>query len=217
VTSLTDGATRRIRPFGVTDSTAGIVGGAPRVVGGRLYWLAQDVVLSAAFDAQEARLTSEPSPVVSGVRGDLFGAADFDLADDGTVVFVAGADPSIGHLAWLEAKGGVDTLALPPANYAGFDLSPDGRSLLTKVINSSGTAEIRVFDIAAARALWSMWVPEISASLGGAPMAARRWFPSRLTGSPRPASFGCRWMVVPRSIRSCRVASIGIPSHATGG
>lgn len=148
VASLTDGTSKRIRAFAVTDSTAGIVGGAPRVVGGRLYWLDHDVVLSAAFDAQGARVTSEPTPVVSGVRGDLFGAADFDVADDGTVVFVAGSDPSIGHLAWLDPKGHVDTLAVPPANYAGFDISPDGRSLLTKSINSSGTAEIRVFDIA---------------------------------------------------------------------
>ena len=148
VTSLTDGAVRRLRPFNVTDSTAGIVGGAPRVVGGRLYWLEHDVVLSAAFDVERARLTSEPTPVVSGVRGDLFGAADFDVADDGTVVFVAGADPAIGHLAWLDPGGRVDTLALPPANYAGFDVSPDGRSLLTKTITSSGTTEIRVFDIA---------------------------------------------------------------------
>src|SRR5687767_4967128 len=148
VASLIDGAIRRIRAFGATDSTAWIVGGAPRVVGGRLYWLDSDVVLSAALDAQGARLTSEPTPVVSGVRGDLFGAADFDVADDGTVVFVAGADPSIGHLAWVDAKGRVDTLALPPANYAGFDVSPDGRSILMKAINSSGTTEIRVFDIA---------------------------------------------------------------------
>ncbi len=37
---------------------------------------------------------------------------------------------------------------VPPANYAGFDVSPDGRSLLTKSITSSGTTEIRVFDIA---------------------------------------------------------------------
>jgi serine/threonine-protein kinase len=147
VASLTDGTSRRIRPFAVTDSTVGIVGGAPRVVGGRLYWLDHDVVLSAAFDAQGARLTSEPTPVVSGVRGDLFGAADFDVADDGTVVFVAGRDPAIGHLAWLDPKGRVDTLAVPPANYGGFDISPDGRSLLTKSINSSGTVEIRVFDI----------------------------------------------------------------------
>ena len=140
VASLTDGTSRRIRPFAATDSTAGIVGGAPRVVGDRLYWLDSDVVLSAAFDAEEARLTSEPTPVVSGVRGDLFGAADFDVADDGTVVFVAGRDPSIGHLAWLDPKGRVDTLAVPPANYAGFDISPDGRSLLTKSISSSGTS-----------------------------------------------------------------------------
>ena len=148
VASLSDRTMRRIRPFDVTDSAAGIVGSAPRVVGGRLYWLEQDVVLSAAFDAQEARLTSEPVPVVSGVRGDLFGAADFDVADDGTVVFVAGADPSIGHLAWLDPTGRVDTLALPPANYVGFDVSPDGRSLLTKSITSGGVTEIRVVDLA---------------------------------------------------------------------
>jgi eukaryotic-like serine/threonine-protein kinase len=148
VASLSDGTVRRIRSFAATDSTAGFAGGAPRAVGGRLYWLASDVVLSAAFDAEGARLTSEPVPVVSGVRGDLFGAADFDVADDGTVVFVAGADPSIGHLAWLDPKGRVDTLGLPPANYAGFDVSPDGRSLLTKSIGSGGTTELRVFDIA---------------------------------------------------------------------
>jgi serine/threonine-protein kinase len=148
VASLSDGTIRRIRPFAATDSTVGIVGAAPRAVGGRLYWLAGDVVLSAAFDAQGARLTSEPAPVVSGVRGDLYGAADFDVADDGTVVFVAGRDPSIGHLAWLDPMGRVDTLAVPPANYAGFDVSPDGRSLLTKSITSEETTEIRVFDIA---------------------------------------------------------------------
>jgi Tol biopolymer transport system component len=82
------------------------------------------------------------------VRGDLFGAADFDIADDGTVVFVAGADPAIGYLAWLAPGNRVDTLALPPAPYGGFDISPDGRLLLTKSVNSSGATEIGVFDIA---------------------------------------------------------------------
>jgi serine/threonine-protein kinase len=148
VVSLSDGSIRRIRPFAAGDSSAGIVGGAPRVVGSRLYWLANDVVVSAGFDAEGARLTSEPIPVVSGVRGDLFGAADFDVSDDGTVVFVAGRDPSIGHLAWLAPNGRVDTLAVPPANYVGFDISPDGRSLLTKSITSGGTTEIKIFDVA---------------------------------------------------------------------
>ena len=148
IASLTDGLIRRVRPFNATDSTAVIVGGASQVVGKRLYWLERDVVLSAAIDVEGARLTSEPASVVSGVRGDLFGAADFDVADDGTMVFVAGADPAIGYLAWLDPAGRVDTLALPPANYTGFDVSPDGRSLLTKAISSSGETEIRVVDVA---------------------------------------------------------------------
>jgi hypothetical protein len=148
VASLTDGLIRRVRPFNVTDSTADMVGGAPRVVGNRLYWLERNVVLTAAIDVEAARLTSEPAPVVSGVRGDLFGAADFDIADDGTTVFVAGADPSIGYLAWIDPTGRVDTLALPPANYTGFDVSPDGGLLLTKAISSSGATEIRVVDAA---------------------------------------------------------------------
>ena len=87
---------------------------APKAAGGRPYWLERDVVMSASFDAEGARVTSEPAPVVSGVRGDLLGAADFDVADDGTVVFVAGADPSIGPLAWLDRQGRVDTLPVPP-------------------------------------------------------------------------------------------------------
>ena len=45
-------------------------------------------------------------------------------------------------------QGRVDTLAVPPANYVGFDVSPDGRSLLTKSISSGGTTEIRVVDLA---------------------------------------------------------------------
>ena len=148
VMSLADGSIRRIRRFAAGDTAAEIIGAAPKAAGGRLYWLERDVVLSAPFDAERARLTSEPAPVVSGVRGDLLGAADFDVADDGTVVFVAGADPSIGPLAWLDQQGRVDTLAVPPADYEGFDISPDGRSLLTKSISTSGTAEIRVFDAA---------------------------------------------------------------------
>lgn len=148
VASLSDGLIRRVRPFNMTDSTADVIGGAPRVVANRLYWLDRNVVLSATIDVEAARLTSAPVPVVSGVRGDLFGAADFDVADDGTIVFVAGADPSIGYLAWLDTAGRVDTLALPPANYTGFDVSPDGGSLLTKAISSGGVTEIRVVDVA---------------------------------------------------------------------
>jgi len=148
VISLADGAVRRVRPFTTGDSAVEIVGAAPKAAGGRLYWLERDVVLSAEFDPERARLTSAPVPVVTGVRGDLLGAADFDVADDGTVVFVAGADPAVGHLAWLDRQGRVDTLPVRPADYRGFDISPDGRSLLTQSVAPGGAKEIQVFDVA---------------------------------------------------------------------
>ncbi len=146
VVSLADGAIRLIRSF-AGDTATRIIGSAPKVAGDRLYWLERDVVLSAGFDAERARLTSEPMPIVRGVRGDVLGAADFDVADDGTVVFVPGADAAVGHLAWLDSQGRVDTLPLPSADYVGFDISPDGRSLLTKSITSAGTMEIRLFEV----------------------------------------------------------------------
>jgi len=147
VVSLADGATRTIRPF-EGDSATSIYGDAPKVAGGRLYWHVRDAVMSAQFDVDGARITSEPTVVTTGVRGDVLGAADFDVADDGTVVFVPGADAAIGHLAFLDHQGGVDTLAVPPADYSGFDLSPDGQSLLTKSISTAGATELRLFDVA---------------------------------------------------------------------
>ncbi|WP_411282179.1 protein kinase domain-containing protein [Gemmatimonas sp.] len=147
VVSLADGATRTIRPY-AGDTATSIYGDAPKVAGGRLYWHVRDAVMSAQFDVDGARMTSEPMVVTTGVRGDLFGAADFDVADDGTVVFVPGADAAIGHLAFLDHQGDVDTLAVPPADYSGFDLSPDGQSLLTKSISAAGATELRLFNVA---------------------------------------------------------------------
>ena len=147
VASVADGANRPIRSF-ESDTASPIIGAAPKVAGGRLYWLVRDVVLSAQFDALAARITSEPVAVVTGVRGDILGAADFDVADDGTVVFVPGGDAAIGHLALLDRQGGVDTLPVPPADYAGFDLSPNGQLLLTKSVSAAGITELRVVDVA---------------------------------------------------------------------
>ena len=147
VASVADGANRTIRSFG-RDTASDIIGAAPKVAGGRLYWLVRDVVLSAPFDASAARITSEPVAVVTGVRGDILGAADFDVSEDGSVVFVPGGDAAIGHLAFLNRQGSVDTLPVPPADYVGFDLSPDGQALLTKSVSAAGITEIRVLDVA---------------------------------------------------------------------
>jgi eukaryotic-like serine/threonine-protein kinase len=123
-------------------------GSTPKIVGDRLVWLEGDVLMAATVDLVHARLTSEPVAVVSGVRGDIKLIGDFAVTADGTIVFVAGADPRVSKLAWLDHGGRVDTLPLPAADYRGWDVSPDGTRIVT-LSSSSGTGdEVRVFDLA---------------------------------------------------------------------
>jgi Tol biopolymer transport system component len=125
-----------------------IEGSSPKIIGNRLVWLAGDVLMSATVDAAGARLTSEAVVVASGVRGDINYGGDFALAAGGTIAFVAGGDPMVGKLAWLQRGGRVDTLPLPPANYRGWDISPDGRRVVTRIVAAGALDEYRVFDIA---------------------------------------------------------------------
>jgi hypothetical protein len=94
-----------------------------------------------------ARLTEEARVIVTGVRGDLNFAADYAIADDGTVAFVLGSDPAIDKLAWLERSGRFDTLALPAANYVGWDISRDGSRIVTKSLEADGVGVFRVHDL----------------------------------------------------------------------
>ncbi len=149
---LKSGAFRRFERFGAKESmepqTRFVRGSAPRIVGDRLVWLDGDVLMTATADIAAARLTSEPSSVVTGVRGDLNGAADFALATDGTIAFVPGGNPSIGKLAWLDRHGRVDTLPIPESNYVGWDISPDGQRVVTMTAPQLGPREFRVLDLA---------------------------------------------------------------------
>ncbi len=149
---LKSGAFRRFQRFAANESMEPearfVRGSAPRLVGDRLVWLDGDVLMTATVDVAAGRLTSEPSSVVTGVRGDLNGAADFALATDGTIAFVPGGDPSIGKLAWLERNGHVDTLPIPESNYVGWDISPDGKRVVTMTAPQLGPREFRVLDLA---------------------------------------------------------------------
>ena len=149
---LKSGVFRRFQRFGTNESrepeTRFVRGSAPRLVGDRLVWLDGDVLMTATVDVAAARLTSEPSSVVTGVRGDLNGAADFALATDGTIAFVPGGDPSIGKLAWLDRNGQIDTLPIPESNYMGWDISPDGKRVVTMTSPKLGQREFRVLDLA---------------------------------------------------------------------
>jgi serine/threonine-protein kinase len=70
-------------------------------------------------------------PLTTGVRTTLAGAADFDIAADGTLVYVAGGSQVAAPprtLAWIDRQTGLEEPvgSLAPGQYQGLAMSPDG-------------------------------------------------------------------------------------------
>ena len=83
---------------------------------------------SAPFDIDRLTVTGDPVPVLDGVRTRASGAANFDSASDGSLVYVAGAGGATGpqeRFVWLNRDDTETVLPIPSRPYGGFRLSPD--------------------------------------------------------------------------------------------
>ncbi len=90
-----------------------LMGVSPKwISSGHLVFGAGDGVLMALpFDGPRARPLGPPVPVIPGVRiEEGFGYTEYALADDGTLVFVPGANQSYGRIALVNRNGTFDTL-----------------------------------------------------------------------------------------------------------
>ena len=62
------------------------------------------------------------------------GAAEFDIAAAGTLVYVDGGAAAFRRtLAWVDRHGRVEPLGAPPRQYAGLRLSPDGTRVALEI------------------------------------------------------------------------------------
>jgi serine/threonine-protein kinase len=115
---------------------------------GHLVYIAGDSVRAVPFDLDRLEVkprapVSLPLPVavVSGVAG------DFDIADDGTVVYVPdtqGAAPQ-RTLAWVDRKGIEEAVPAPPRAYLYPRISSDGMRVALDI--RAGENDIWVWDI----------------------------------------------------------------------
>jgi Tol biopolymer transport system component len=105
----------------------------------RLVYALEGILYSVAFDPKRLSVSGDPSAVVEGVAGDASsGAAHFDIADDGTLVFVPGAAGQRGSfLSLLDRSGKPSRLPLSPRGFLQPRFSPDGTRLAFTV--GSGT------------------------------------------------------------------------------
>jgi eukaryotic-like serine/threonine-protein kinase len=115
---------------------------------GRLVYVAGGALWSIAFDAVRLETSGVPTVVVPQVVTLPTGVAEFDIARDGTLVYVARAGTSDAPrtLVWVDRQGQETAIAAPPRPYSEVRLSPDGTRVAVAIAEAGN--DIWVWDFA---------------------------------------------------------------------
>jgi eukaryotic-like serine/threonine-protein kinase len=120
---------------------------------GQLVYAIGDALFALAFDARSASVSGTPTPLVQGVLrapGGITGAANYGVADDGTLVYATGGTAlRYGLPVWVDSTGHEEPLGIEPCICAGPLLSPDGTRLAFTSGMPDGGVDIYVWSFAA--------------------------------------------------------------------
>ena len=102
------------------------------------------------FDLDRLEVTDpNPVPVLEGVVTKDSGAADFDLARDGSLVWLAGQVTAQHRTAlWVDHRGNEVPLDVPEQQHFGPRVSPDGSRLAAHHTNEEGNTDVWVSELA---------------------------------------------------------------------
>ena len=149
----------------------GLAGVSPHYVStGHLVYAVEDGSLRAVpFDARSLAVTGDPVLLGEDVLVKDSGAADFNISDNGRLVYVSGAgDGGLQRaLVWVERDGSVAPIDNAPLRgYIYPRISPDGAQV---AVNIQDPSDIWVWDFAGealtpltvgARAVYGHWTPD---------------------------------------------------------
>jgi serine/threonine protein kinase len=111
-----------------------------------LLFVMDDALLAAPFDWRAAKITGEPSAVVSSVAGSSSFYGAFSVSANGLLVYATSEARS--ELVWLDRAGQRSPALRPSSQYADFRLSPgDDQLALAEVDPETHRPDIRVLDL----------------------------------------------------------------------
>jgi len=113
---------------------------------GHLVFTRGNTLMAAPFDPARRKVTGPAAALLEGVKTEAWGAAQFSVSDDGTLVYLPGAAGWIGKLVWVDRKGVATPLPLPAQAYGVLNVSPDGQRLA--VIVGGATDDVWVYESA---------------------------------------------------------------------
>jgi eukaryotic-like serine/threonine-protein kinase len=113
---------------------------------GHLIFFRAGSLWAVAFDPVHLQITGAPAPVIQGVHVDLAVWPYFTFSDEGTLVYVPGAPFDAKQLVWVDRKGVVEPLAIPPKPFDNPVLSPDGKQVA--VVVREDNHDVWTYDLA---------------------------------------------------------------------
>jgi serine/threonine-protein kinase len=171
---------------------------------GHLVYAHSGMLLAVAFDPARLAVTGSPVPVVEGVSMGLAAmAAQFALSANGTLGY--GAGTALGGnrtVVWVDRRGNVERLPLPPRCYMHPRISPDGQRIAIEV--EGPMHDVYIYELSRGvltrltldgLSHWPVWTPD------GKRISFRLW---------GPGGFTMWWMPADRSAAPDRLTNVGI-------
>ena len=109
---------------------------------GHLVYARGDSLFAVAFDPSRLTVSGKPVELEKGVMraaSNVTAAANYDVSNDGTLVYVSGNAGGGNALVWVDRNGGEDPLALKPCLCYYPALSPDGTRVAVSQITPGET------------------------------------------------------------------------------
>jgi dipeptidyl aminopeptidase/acylaminoacyl peptidase len=113
---------------------------------GHIAYVNQGTLYVVPFDLATLAVHGAPVPVLDDVSySPLFGYAQVDVSQTGTLLFRKGAESELSVVEWIDRSGKRMPLLSKPGRYGWLRLSPDGRRLALTAAES-GVSSILVYD-----------------------------------------------------------------------
>jgi Tol biopolymer transport system component/DNA-binding winged helix-turn-helix (wHTH) protein len=97
---------------------------------------------AATFSLRDRRVTAASRPILRGLAtsSTTLAGPRFAFSTTGSLLYVPGTSTDVDEqLHWLDIRGGLEPVALPPARLDGVDVAPDLRQLAMTVETDAGT------------------------------------------------------------------------------
>jgi len=97
-------------------------------------------LMAVVFDLEGLAVTGDPVPVLQRVRGNLPGATDYAVSENGTLVYVPGGGQQLHEhtLVWVNRDGQETVVTEEKRAFAAPRISPDGKRVALSVGDQTG-------------------------------------------------------------------------------